>query len=330
MPWLARKPRFERTTDFLIELPIPIVRDILRMSLNKTNYRALKYTIGSRRIEKTVQNEVLILIDDIIKEERFVTRELAFDIKVNHLMNTAKYHNYFWKKDSIAISPKRTNIKETMTCTDCGNRDDMIDEVELITQGYDCIQSMCIHEERENTPRDIVITRQKYFSRPKIMILDFWRMYSHARESNIVQQMINAIRLVARNKRSRSHVYTKLSFTVELKCRKTEKKGTKIASDGEVINEFDTFIHLELIALDLKLLQHIDRTYLHVATGTTHPYQRNTLRGVCPRYYCLCRQEGWLHGSSGNISSWSLITILGKGLTTVDGRRLVVHPISAY
>jgi len=328
MPWLARKPRFERTVDFLIELPISIVRDILRMSLNKTNYRALKYTIGSRRIAKIVQNEVLTLIDDIIKEERFVMRELTFDIKVNHLMNTMKYHNYFWKKDSIAISPKRTNIKEPLTCTDSGNKDDMIDEVQLITQGYDCLQSMCIHEEREDTLQDIVITHQKYFRRPKIMILDFWRMYSHARESNIVQQIINAIRLVTRNKRSKSHEYSKLSFTMELKCRKTEKKGTNTASEGEVIDEFDTFIHLELIALDLRLLQHIDRVYMHVATGTTHPYQMDRPRGICPRYYCLCREEGWLHGSSGNISSWSLITILGKGLTTVDGRRLVVHPIS--
>ena len=330
MPWLARKPRFERTTDFLTELPTPIVRDILRMSLNKTNYRALKYTIGSRRIAKTVQDEVLTLIDDIIKEERFVMRELAFDIKVNHLMNTVKYHNYYWKKDSIAISPKRTNSKETMTYTDSGNKTDMIDEVELITQGYDCIQSMCIHEDRKDTPQQIIMTRQKYFRRPKIMILDFWRMYSYARESNIVQQIINAVRLVAKNKGSMSHVYSKLSFTVELRCRKTEKSRTKIASDGEVIDEFDTFIHLELIALDLRLLQHIDRTYLHVATGTIHPYQRNRPRGVCPRYYCLCREEGWLHGSSGNISSWSLITVLGKGLTTTDGHRVVVHPISAY
>ena len=327
MPWLARKPRFERTTDFLTELPTPIVRDILRMSLNKTNYRALKYTIGSRRIAETVQDEVLTLIDDIIKEERFVMRELAFDIKVNHLMNTGKYHNYYWKKDSIAISPKRTNSKETMTYTDSGNKDDMIDEVQLITQGYDCIQSMCIHEEREDTPHDIIMTRQKYFRRPKIMILDFWRMYSYARESNIVQQIINAVRLVAKNKGSMSHVYSKLSFTVELRCRKTEKSRTKIASDGEVIDEFDTFIHLELIALDMRLLQHIDRTYLHVATGTIHPYKRNR---ECPRYYCLCREEGWLHGSSGNISSWSLITVLGKGLTTTDGHRVVVHPISAY
>ena len=94
MPWLARKPIFERTVDFLTELPIWIVELILRMSLNKTNYKALKYTIGSGNVARMVQKEVLTLINDIVKEDKFVRRELSFDIQVSHLVETKSYHNY--------------------------------------------------------------------------------------------------------------------------------------------------------------------------------------------------------------------------------------------
>ena len=96
MPWLARRPTFERTVDFLTELPIWIVQLILRMSLNKTNYKALKSTIGSGKVARIVQKEVLTLIDDIIKEDKFVRRELSFKIRVSHLVETAKYPNYLW------------------------------------------------------------------------------------------------------------------------------------------------------------------------------------------------------------------------------------------
>ena len=90
MPWLARRPTFERTVDFLTELPIWIVELILRMSLNKTNYKALKFTIGSGKVARIVQKEVLTLIDNIIKEDKFVRRELSFEIRVSHLVETAK------------------------------------------------------------------------------------------------------------------------------------------------------------------------------------------------------------------------------------------------
>ena len=96
MPWLARKPIFERTVDFLTELPIWIVELILRMSLNKTNYKALKFTIGSGKVARIVQKEVLTLIDNIIKEDRFVRRELSFEIRVSHLVETELYYNYLW------------------------------------------------------------------------------------------------------------------------------------------------------------------------------------------------------------------------------------------
>ena len=94
MPWLVRKPIFERTVHFLTELPIWIVELIVRISFNKTNYKALKYTIGSGKVARIVQKEVLTLIDNIIKEEKFVKRELSFDIQVNHLVETAKHHDY--------------------------------------------------------------------------------------------------------------------------------------------------------------------------------------------------------------------------------------------
>ena len=47
MPWTARKPVFERMIDFLIELPLGIVESILKMSMDGSNCKALRYAIGS-------------------------------------------------------------------------------------------------------------------------------------------------------------------------------------------------------------------------------------------------------------------------------------------
>ena len=323
MPWLARKPIFERTVDFLTELPIWIVELILRMSLNKTNYKALKYTIGSGNVTKLVQKEVLTLIDDIIKEEKFVRRELLFEIQVNHLVETAKHHNYLWRKDAVVMARKLTDDRRNYTDTGFGENDGMIEEIQMITQGYDCLQLLCIHQER-------IYSHLAYFRKPKIIILDFWKMYHHAKENNIVQQIINAIRLVKKDKKSKSYGHSKLSFIVELVCRKIEKKNTDTVEKEEAYNEIDIFIRLELIALDMKLLQHIDGVYLHVATGTTHPYQVNLPYNDSPRYHCLCKEQGWVHGNSGNMSSWSLITVLAKSWGLLDGRRWVKHPLSPH
>ena len=318
MPWLVRKPIFERTVDFLTELPIWIVEIILRMSLNKTNYKALKYTIGSGRVARIVQKEVLTLIDNIIKEKKFVKRELSFEILVSHLVETAKYQNYLWRKDTVFMAQKLTDDRKNHNGTGSGENDGIIEDIQMITQGYDCLQLMCIHQGETYNHID-------YYEKPRILILNFWKMYHFAKENNIAQQIINAIRLVKEDKKSKSYGHSKLSFTVELVCRKIEKGNTNIAEKEEIYNELDIFIRLELIALDMKLLQHVDDVYLHVATGTRHPC--NLPYSYCPRYHCLCKEEGWVHGNSGNMSSWSLITILTRTWDWIDGRRRVRHPL---
>ena len=326
MPWLARRPTFERTVDFLTELPIWIVELILRMSLNKTNYKALKYTIGSGNVARMVQREVLTLINDIVKEDKFVRRELSFDIQVSHLVETELYYNYLWKGDAVAMTHKLTDDRKNYTDTGLGENEGMAEEIQMITQGYDCIQFICIH--KESIYKDLVETYLRYYKKPKVMILDFWKMYPHARENNVVQQIISALRLVKENKKSKSYKHNKLSFTVELVFRKTGRKNMDSSHEDEVRDELDTFIHLELIALDMRLLQHVDSAYTHVATGTTHPHQVTPSHNDCPRYQCRCREGRWRHGNSGNMSSWSLITVLGTKWNYTGGRRWVIHPLS--
>ena len=328
MPWSVRKPIFGRTVDFLIELPIWIVEIILRMSLNKTNYKALKSTIGSGKVARLVQKEVLTLIDNIIKEEKFVKRELSFDIQVNHLVETAKHHDYLWQKDAVVMARKLTDDKRNDTDTGFGENERMIEEIQMITQGYDCLQLICINQER--TYNDLYSAHLDYFKKPKIIILDFWKMYHHAKENNVVQQIISAIRLIKKDGKLKSYGHSKLSFTVELVCRKIEKKSTNTSENEKVHNEFDILIRLELIALDMKLLQHVDSIFLHVPTGTKHPYQVNLPHNDCPRYHCLCKEKGWSHGNSGNMSSWSLITALARSWDWRKGRRWVKHSLSVH
>ena len=67
--------------------------------------------------------------------------------------------------------------------------------------------------------------------------------------------------------------------------KETKKKNTNTAEKEKIYNELDIFIRLELIALDMKLLQHVDDVYVHVATGTTHPYEWDIPHTYCPRYY---------------------------------------------
>ena len=325
MPWLARRPTFERTVDFLTELPIWIVELILRMSLNKTNYKALKFTIGSGKVARIVQKEVLTLIDDIIKEEKFVRRELSFDIQVGHLVDATKHYNYTWREDAVSMTRKLTNDGKNYTVTGLRENDGIIEEIQMITQGYDCLQVICTHQDK--IYNDWYSLYLGYFKKPKILILNFWKIHHFAKENNIVQQIINAIRLVKKDKKSKSYGQSKLSFTVELVCRKIEKKNTNTTEKEKVYNELDIFIRLELIALDMKLLQHVDSVYLHVATGTTHPYEEDILTNDRSRYHCLCKEEGWVHGNSGNMSSWSLITSLTRTWDWIDGRRWVRHPL---
>ena len=328
MPWLARKPIFERTVDFLTELPIWIVELILRMSLNKTNYKALKFTIGSGKVARTVQKEVLTLIDDIIKEEKFVRRELSFDIQVSHLVEAAKYYNYTWREDAVSMTRKLTNDRKNYTVTGLSENDGTIEEVQMITQGYDCLQVICTHQDK--IYNDWYSLYLGYFKRPKILILNFWKIHHFAKENNIVQQVINAIRLVKKDKESKSYGQGKLSFTAELVCRKIEKKSTNTTEKEKVYNEFDILIRLELIALDMKLLQHVDSVYLHVPTGTAHPHEVNLPNINCPGYHCLCKEEGWTHGNSGNMSSWSLINLLARGWGRIGGLLCARHPLSIH
>ena len=320
MPWLARRPTFERTVDFLTELPIWIVELILRMSLNKTNYKALKFIIGSGKVARIVQKEVLTLIDNIIKEDKFVRRELSFEIRVSHLVETAKWPHYLWQKDQVFMVRNLTDDRKNYSDTGFADNDGIIEDIQMITQGYDCLQLLCIHQGETYNHVD-------YYEKPKILILNFWKMYHFAKENNIVQQIIDAVRLVKENKKSKLYGHSKLSFTVELVCREIKKKNTNTAEKEEIYNELDIFIRLELIALDMKLLQHVDDAYVHVAKGTTHPYEWDIPHTYCPRYFCLCKEEGWVHGNSGNMSSWSLITILARTWDWIDGRRWVKHPL---
>ena len=201
MPWLARKPIFERTVDFLTELPIWIVELILRMSLNKTNYKALKFTIGSGKVARIVQKEVLTLIDNIIKEDKFVRRELSFEIRVSHLVETAKWPHYLWQKDQVFMVRNLTDDRKNYSDTGFADNDGIIEDIQMITQGYDCLQLICIHQER--TYNDLYRAHLDYFKKPKIIILDFWKMYHHAKENNIVQKIINEIRMVKEDKKSK-------------------------------------------------------------------------------------------------------------------------------
>ena len=323
MSWLARRPTFERTVDFLTELPIWIVELILRMSLNKTNYKALKFTIGSGKVARIVQKEVLTLIDNIIKEDKFVRRELSFEIRVSHLVETAKWPHYLWQKDAVFMVRKLTDDRKNYTDTGFADNDGIIEDIQMITQGYDCLQLICIHQGETYNHVD-------YYEKPKILILNFWKMYHFAKENNIVQQIINAIRLVKKDKKSKSYGQSKLSFTVELVCRKIEKKSTNTSENEKVHNEFDILIRLELIALDMKLLQHVDSVYLHVPTGTAHPHEVNLPNINCPGYHCLCKEEGWTHGNSGNMSSWSLINVLARGWGRIGGLLCARHPLSIH
>ena len=226
------------------------------------------------------------------------------------------------------MARKLTDDKRNDTDTGFGENERMIEEIQMITQGYDCLQLICINQER--TYNDLYSAHLDYFKKPKIIILDFWKMYHHAKENNIVQQIISAIRLIKKDGKLKSYGHSKLSFTVELVCRKIEKKSTNTSENEKVHNKFDILIRLELIALDMKLLQHVDSVYLHVPTGTAHPHEVNLPNINCPGYHCLCKEEGWTHGNSGNMSSWSLINILARGRGRIGGLLCARHPLSIH
>ena len=92
MSWTARKPVFERTIDFLIELPLGIVELILKMCMDRSNCKALRYAIGSGSTSAVARNQVLHLIDRITTNNEFLREQLTFDIQLDHMIEENTTH----------------------------------------------------------------------------------------------------------------------------------------------------------------------------------------------------------------------------------------------
>ena len=137
MSWTARKPVFERTIDFLIELPLGIVELILKMCMDRSNCKALRYAIGSGSTSAIARNQVLHLIDRITTNNEFLRKQLTFDIQLDHMIEENTTHgNREWSRHKFLRCQEEH------------------DQVKDIMFGYKCIQYL----NKYYTSRDIYLS----------------------------------------------------------------------------------------------------------------------------------------------------------------------------
>ena len=275
MSSLMRKPEFNMTIDFLIELPLIIVESILKMSLDKANYKALKYVIASTSALTAARKEILCMIDRITSERNFLMKQLTFDIQINNMV-TENMGIMRWDRCKFIGSDENDVLRDLM-------------------HGYECIQH--IH------PR-----LRRYYTwnnndRISVVILDFWKMYSRSRDKDLVQQIINAMRLAVNGGRRGLHSKIQhISFKTQIIGKEIQDTAkSDLRREGK---KLDIFLRLELIALNYTLFRHVDTKFTH---GTPTLMMRH--KG----YRCQCPKGIWKHENCGTMTSWSFVEIMIKG-----------------
>ena len=281
MPWTIRKPSFEKLVDFLTELPIMIVESILKMSINRSNYKALKYAIGSGSTPAIAKNEVLKLIDRITSDKEFLRKQLVFDIQLNYMIEDDTTHGY-----------REWNMHKFVRLRD------KLDQVKDIMYGYECIQYL-----RPQSP-DKWVNRD----RTTIIIINFWKMYSHSRDKKIVQDIINAVRLITKNKKVKKTMIHFLTFRTDIICK--EKMN-----DND-IREVDLLLRLELIANNYVLLRHVDGIFYNEQSDESNT-QTYMYKSGCDesqsQYRCVCPHYKQKDGNCGTMWGWTLVSIIRRG-----------------
>ena len=281
MPWVIRKPSFEKIVDFLTELPIIIVESILKMSINRSNYKALKYAIGSGSTSAIARNEVLKLMDRITSDKEFLRKQLMFDIQLNYMIEEDTTHgNREW------------NMHKFIRLRD------EFDQVKDIMFGYECIQYLRPQSSDKWDNRD----------RTTIIIINFWKMYSHSRDKNIVQDIINAVRLITKTKKVKNTNIHFLSFKTDIICK--EKINV---TDGRQV---DLFLRMELIANNYVLLGHVDRIFYNGQSDETnaHTYMyESSCDKPQSQYRCVCPHYEKKGGNCGTMWGWTLVSIIRRG-----------------
>ena len=300
MSWTARKPVFERTIDFLIELPLGIVESILKMSMDRSNYKALRYAIGSGSTPATARNEVLHLIDRITTDKEFLRKQLTFDIQLDHMIEENTTHG-----DREWCRHKFLRYQEEH------------DLVKYIMFGYKCIQYLRHQSPGEWDTRD----------RTTVIIIDFWKMYSHSRSKYITQEIINGIRLLTGNDKMKNRKVHLLSFKTDIVCK--EKRNTT----NEIQVNF--FLRLELIANNYILFRHVDNMFHHrpsTKSGRPAYLYRYGFDEHPPFYRCVCPDKEYKNGNSGTMCGWTLVSIIRRGrfysgnnfyVSSLDNRQLI-------
>ena len=275
MSSLVRKPEFNMTIDFLIELPLIIVESILKMSLDKANYKALKYVIASTSALTTTRREILCMIDRITSERNFLMKQLTFDIQINNMV-TENRGIMRWDKCKFIDSDEKDVLKDLM-------------------HGYECIQH--IH------PRLRPYYTWDSGERISVVILDFWKMYSRSRDKDLVQQIINAMRLAVNGGRRGLHGKIQhISFKTRIICKEIQDTAkSDLRLNGR---NLDIFLRLELIALNYTLFRHVERKFIHGGPMLT------TRHGT---HRCQCPNGIWKHENCGTMTSWSFVETMIKG-----------------
>ena len=275
MSSLVRKPEFNMTIDFLIELPLIIVESILKMSLDKANYKALKYVIASTSALTTTRREILCMIDRITSERNFLMKQLTFDIQINNMV-TENRGIMRWDKCKFIDSDEKDVLEDLM-------------------HGYQCIQH--IH------PRLRPYYTWDSGERISVVILDFWKMYSRSRDKDLVQQIINAMRLAVNGGRRRLHGKIQhISFKTRIICKEIQDTAkSDLRLNGR---NLDIFLRLELIALNYTLFRHVERKFIHGGPMLT------TRHGT---HRCQCPNGIWKHENCGTMTSWSFVETMIKG-----------------
>ena len=275
MSSLMRRPEFNTTIDFLIELPLIIVESILKMSLDKANYKALKYVIASTSALTTTRREILCMIDRIISERNFLMKQLTFDIQINNMV-TENGGIMRWDKCKFIDSDEKDVLEDLM-------------------HGYQCIQH--IH------PRLRPYYTWDSGERISVVILDFWKMYSRSRDKDLVQQIINAMRLAVNGGRRGLHGKIQhISFKTRIICKEIQDTAkSDLRLNGR---NLDIFLRLELIALNYTLFRHVERKFIHGGPMLT------TRHGT---HRCQCPNGIWKHENCGTMTSWSFVETMIKG-----------------
>ena len=271
MSYILRKPHFKTTIDFLLELPWMVVESILRMSLDKTNYKALKYVIASTTALTVARKGILYMIDKITSENNFLREQLTLNIKIN---NMVREHNGVrtWDKCKFLDNDETDVLKELL-------------------HGYKCIQYI--------NPMRGPYQLPNINDRNSIVILDFWKMYSRQGNRELKQQIIHALRLAVRGYPMRRHMIQHITFKVKVIGKETENIINLNKTQSE--KELDIFLQLELIAMNCCLFKHIDMKFRHHS-----PFTMNFRV-----FRCKCPGGIWNHENSGSIAGWSFIEVIG-------------------